>query len=89
MILPESNDDKVRLLYCAAMNKDQIIQSLDAEIARLRQARALLSGTASGSSGLVAGPRRGPRHMSAEARKRISDAQKKRWGKVKALQKKK
>ena len=66
------------------MNLEQIIESLDAQIARLQKARALLSGTGSGSVGAGRGRRRGSRQMSAEARKRISDAQKKRWAKVRA-----
>ncbi len=55
-----------------------IIEELDAEIARLQDARALL--TRIGSS--VAKPGRpAKKHhiMSAEARKRIGDAQRKRW----------
>jgi hypothetical protein len=72
------------------MDKTLIVRSLDIEIERLQRARALLSSTGSGSSGSGRGRRRGgPRHMSAAARKRISDAQKKRWAKVKSGQKKK
>jgi len=70
------------------MNKELIIRSLDIEIERLQQVRALLSDTGSGSPGVARRRRRGSR-MSAEARKRISDAQKKRWAKARAGRKKK
>jgi hypothetical protein len=59
----------------------EIVVALDGEIARLRQVRALLIG----SNGHIA-TSRGPRKkhvMSAEARKRIGDAQRKRWRKWK------
>ena len=56
------------------MDRTEAISFLDAEISRLQQARMILAGT-SGSSSV----RRRRRQMSAEARKRISDAQKKRW----------
>lgn len=70
------------------MNKATVLAFLDAEIERLQQARQLLSSGESGSfglgrpgrtfrSGMTGGRRR--RHMSAEARRRISEAQKKRW----------
>ena len=72
------------------MDKTLIIRSLDIEIEKLQRARALLSSTGAGSSGAGRGRRRaGPRHTTAAARKRISDAQKKRWAKVKSGQKKK
>ena len=48
------------------MNKATVLAFLDAEIERLQRARQLLSGN-DGSA------------MSAEARRRISAAQKKRW----------
>lgn len=59
------------------MDTEQIIQALRAERQRIDKAIAALAGgmgAARASSG-----RRGPRHMSAEARKRISEAQKRRW----------
>jgi hypothetical protein len=71
------------------MDKTLIIRSLDIEIEKLQQARALPNRTGSGSAGVRRGRRRGPRRMSAEARKRISDAQKKRWARRRAAQKKK
>jgi hypothetical protein len=80
----------------SSLEISQILQEIDAEIARLEQARALLSGTAS-----PAAPKRGrpagvsnaatvapatkpaKRVMSAEARERIAAAQRKRWAKQK------
>jgi hypothetical protein len=70
---------------------DSILAQIDAEIARLTQIRTLLSNT-----GLVAKKAAGPkakkatlkgkkrRVMSPEARKRIADAQRKRWAAQKA-----
>jgi hypothetical protein len=70
------------------MNKAAVLAFIDAEIERLTQARQLLASGDSGSFGLgrpgrgfragVGGFRR-RRHMSAEARRRISEAQKRRW----------
>jgi hypothetical protein len=72
------------------MDTTEIIQTIDAEIARLEKARALLNGHVSTptkrgrpvSSKLVATakPRR---KMSAEGRARIAAAQKARWAKRK------
>lgn len=66
------------------MSLDNLLSSIDAEIARLQQARALLAGTGTrggrvvNSSKTTSKPRR-KRVMSAEARKRIGEAQRKRW----------
>lgn len=62
------------------MNKINVLAMIDAEIARLQQARQILSG----NNGLRAtrvfsGLPRKRRRMSAEAKRRISLAQKKRW----------
>ncbi len=71
---------------------ENILAQLDSEIARLKQARALLAtiGTAAAKAGRKAGkaaakakPRK-KRVLSAEARKRIADAQRKRWAAVRA-----
>lgn len=62
------------------MDTQQIIQQLKTERARLDSAIAVLQG---GSTASVRAGRRGPRHMSPEARKRIAAAQRKRWAKVK------
>ena len=57
------------------MKIDNILSEIDSEIARLSQARALLTGARDGASPV---PRkRGT--LSAAARKRIGDAQRKRW----------
>ena len=59
------------------MDTEQIIEALKAERQRIDKAIAALGG---GSMPARAGQgRRGPRHMSAEARRRISEAQKRRW----------
>ena len=72
------------------MQVNQIIHEIDAEIARLQQAKALLQG----GGGVIrknrvgrppADPFKAPkagrkkRRLSAEGRKRIADAMKKRW----------
>jgi len=59
------------------LDTEQIIDALRAERQRIDRAIAVLEGSSRAARG---GPgRRGPRHMSAEARKRISEAQKRRW----------
>jgi hypothetical protein len=68
------------------MNMREIIELLDSEIGRLKQAKVLLNGT---DTGKATGKGRGPRTMSAAARARIAAAQKARWARVKAGQKKK
>ncbi len=65
------------------MEVSRIISEIDAQIAKLQQARALLAG----SVAVRTGPGRpkgsknsvGKRKLSAAGRKRISDAMKKRW----------
>jgi hypothetical protein len=73
----------------------QILQEIDAEIARLTQVRHLLAGSKGGTSFGYGAKRRSAsvdprkrRVLSAKARKAISDAQKKRWAKQKAAAKK-
>ena len=69
------------------MTIESIISQIDAEIARLTQVRALLSSsgkvavTAKGAKVTLAPAKkaRKKRVLSAEARKRIADAQRKRW----------
>jgi hypothetical protein len=67
---------------------ETILSQIDAEIARLNQARALLansgalhlsSGTQMNSTGI-----RKKHVLSPEARKRIADAQRRRWAAQKA-----
>jgi hypothetical protein len=74
---------------------DSILAQIDAEIARLTQVRKLLA--ASGNTTLTARATKGKtvhakskkkRVLSAEARKRIADAQKRRWAAQKARSKK-
>lgn len=67
------------------MSLDNLLSTIDAEIARLQQARALLAGTStktrgkSAASATAAPKKKARRKLSAEARKRIADAQRKRW----------
>jgi hypothetical protein len=64
---------------------DQILNALDQEIARLRQARAILAESAplqQTPTAAVTHPK--PRRkLSAKARKAIADAQRRRWAKAK------
>jgi hypothetical protein len=62
------------------MTVERILSSIDAEIARLTQIRALLSGS---SSTDTAAPVLKRRKLSAAARKKIAEAQRKRWAKQK------
>lgn len=62
---------------------NEILASIDSEISILKQARALLTGTSNGASG-VGRPVHKKRFMSAEAREKIAAAQRKRWAKQKA-----
>jgi len=71
---------------------DQILSSIDAEIAKLEEAKRLLSGTpdllsavtrrgrpkGSGKAAPAAAPAKAKRVMSAEGRARIAEAQRKR-----------
>jgi hypothetical protein len=66
------------------MAVNNILASIDSEIAQLKQARALLSGDGIKKTP-SASPVRKKRKMSAAARKRIGDAQRKRWAKQKSV----
>ena len=73
------------------MGIETILAALRDERDRLDKAIAVLQGGGHSSAGRgrkTGRKRRGPRVMSAEARKRISDAQKARWAKVKKASKK-
>jgi hypothetical protein len=59
------------------MTIETILASIDSEIAQLKQARALLSGDVTKKTAIPPAPKK--RKMSAAARKRIGDAQRKRW----------
>jgi hypothetical protein len=73
------------------MDTAEIIQTIDAEIARLEQARELLNGhvgvpvkrgrTASPATATITRPRK-RKMISAEGRARIAAAQKARWAKT-------
>ena len=66
------------------MTTDEILAEIDSEIARLKQVRALLStdGTKK-TAATPSAPKK--RKMSAAARKRIGDAQRKRWASKKGV----
>jgi len=78
------------------MDVGRILSEIDAEIARLQQARSALTGIA--GSGTVAKAKRGrpkgsvnktatkrrKRNLSPEGRKRIADAMKRRWAERRA-----
>ena len=65
------------------MTLEKILASIDSEIAQLKQARALLAGEGTNKTATPATPKKRSK-MSAAARKRIGDAQRKRWAKQKA-----
>jgi len=75
------------------MSIETILAEIDAEIARLTQVRSLLAGTRTISTPVSKGKAgKGPakkkkRVLSADARKRIADAQRKRWAAQKAKSK--
>jgi hypothetical protein len=79
---------------------ESLLHEIDAEISRLHQAKALLSGTNGHRSPArpanTATPAKaatpvkassGKRVLSPQARKKIANAQKKRWAKIKAAKK--
>jgi hypothetical protein len=66
------------------MSIDTIVAEIDAEIARLQQARNLLDGLQSRTTSEPAKKPAKRRKLSAKARKAIADAQHKRWAKIKA-----
>jgi hypothetical protein len=84
------------------MSTDNILVQIDAEIARLTQARSLLANIGTAAVKVTATTtkqapvvkakaktRKKKRVLSAEARKRIADAQRKRWAAQKATTKSK
>jgi hypothetical protein len=72
---------------------DSILAQIDSEIAKLTQVRSLLAGSGVSSSTTGRKTRKAPvkakksRVLSPEARKRIADAQRKRWAAQKARNK--
>lgn len=68
---------------------ESILAQIDSEIARLTQVRSLLAGSGSSSANQrknrkAPAKSRKARVLSPEARKRIADAQRKRWAAQKA-----
>jgi hypothetical protein len=67
------------------MSLENLLRTIDDEITRLQQARALLAGPGTGTrdarakASPAAKKIRRKRTMSADARQRIADAQRKRW----------
>ena len=71
------------------MTENDILSSIDSEIARLQQARNLLtnSGTSTRSKKSATKPVKTKRKLSPEARERIVAAQRKRWAAQKRAKK--
>jgi hypothetical protein len=77
------------------LNDHILLNAIDEEIARLRQARALLGGvsnaitrkTAKKASASASSEPKPRRKLSAKARHAIAEAQRKRWAKVKSQKK--
>ena len=65
------------------MGVNEILSQIDREIAQLKKARVLLKGGASSNGFHFAGGskngRKKNRHLTPEGRKRIAEAQKRRW----------
>jgi hypothetical protein len=80
-----------QLIYSRRMDITALLKSIEEEIARLQQARALLAGTNSprrrgrppGSSNKQKPTLVKKRTISAAGRKRIAEAQRARWAKQK------
>jgi hypothetical protein len=74
---------------------ENVISQIDEQIAKLQQARALLTGgaTARAGGGISAGTGKAPkapkkrRKMTAAGRKAIAEAQRKRWAAINATKK--
>jgi hypothetical protein len=82
------------LSYSRFMTIDSILAQLDSEIARLNQVRSLLANSGKVTTKFTERKttkapikRRKKRVLSADARKRIADAQRKRWAAQKARSK--
>ena len=80
-----------KMIYPRLMSIETILAEIDAEIARLTHVRSVLAGSVkvastSAGRGLKKSQVRSSkkRVLSAEARKRIADAQRKRWAAQKA-----
>jgi hypothetical protein len=69
------------------MNVSEIVLAIDGQIAKLEQAKAMLSDTTSSTATKSVG-RKKRRKMSAAGRAKIAAAQRTRWAKVKRAAKK-
>ena len=72
------------------MGTTAILAAIDAEIARLQQVKQLLGGSSAGKTALAGAAKvvtAKKRVLSPEARKRIADAQRKRWAAYKKAKK--
>ena len=69
------------------MSIDSILDEIDVEIERLEQARAAIAGVARTGKAVTKKKPTKRRKLSANARKAISDAQRKRWAAVKKVAK--
>jgi hypothetical protein len=63
------------------MSLNDVLSTIDSEITRLQQARVLLTGSTTSRPGKKSStqPAKTKRKLSAAARRRIGDAQRKRW----------
>ncbi len=61
----------------------QYLSSIDAEITRLQQLREQVAGVTNNSTPEDAAPKNARKGMSEEGRRRVAEAQKKRWAKLK------
>jgi hypothetical protein len=71
------------------MNTQALLEEVRKEITRLQKVADLLEGEDSTSTSGRKGKGKGKRTLSAKARKAIGDAQRKRWAKVHAADKRK
>lgn len=65
------------------MDTSELLSAIDAEIATLKQARALLAGGSGVGNGRAGRPAKTRHTMSPEGRARIAAAQRARWAKKK------
>ena len=80
--------------FCASSStkgpplNDQILNAIDEEILKLRQARAILTKSQATPSSKTSAAKNKPRRaLSAKARRAIADAQRTRWAKVRSQKK--
>jgi hypothetical protein len=69
------------------MDHQSLISAIDAEIATLQHARTLLAKAANSGLTLGKATQRVTHRLSPEARKRIADAQRKRWAAARSQKK--